>query len=117
MEESKEFLIGRVGGVPCFFSPTNLSWLPGWWKVGTEFYFVTKTGHGYSTPHAPRRSTDQLFKHKPDGYYFDKTDGLIFTWKKLPPKIRVERWTAPTNGTSSSVQFEGVTTQAERVFR
>ena len=96
-------------------SPTTLQWLPGWWQIGNDFYFVTTGGHGFATPQKPTRPAQKLLNANTVGYYFEGKP-VIFIWRKPGSKTQVEKWTAPTGGKAATVEIDGVPSRATRVF-
>jgi hypothetical protein len=96
-------------------SPT-LQWLPGWWQVGSEFYFVRENGHAYSTPLKPAKAGHKLLSGNSVGYYFEADKEIVFVWRKLAGKVQVERWTAPTTNQPAAIKIDGVAGTLTRLF-
>jgi hypothetical protein len=115
-EDGQSFTLVHFSADDAPISGLTLRWLPGWWKVGTEFYFVRKNGSAYTAAHAPRKATDEVHKPVPDGYYFDQMAGVTFTWKKPHAKIHVERWSMPPNGELPTIKADGLPVQVQRLF-
>jgi hypothetical protein len=115
-EEGRSYTLVHFSDDDPPISPATLKWLPGWWKVGREFYFVLENGHAYSTLHKPTKTTQKLFHSESVGYYFQGTSHLILIWRKPHGLVQVERWTAPFGGKAATVMIEGVMSPAERVF-
>ncbi len=97
-------------------SAATLKWLPGWWKVGTGFYFVTEDGHAFSTPIAPTRASQKLQTGHSVGYYFEVGQEVVFVWRKPGGKAQVERWTTRTDANKADLKIDGVPATAARVF-
>jgi hypothetical protein len=96
-------------------SANTLKWLPGWWKVGGEFYFVTDNGHAYSTSRAPASKGQKLLAGNSAGYYFEMGREIVFVWRK-PGKVQVERWPAQTDAKKVDLKVDGAPATAVPVF-
>jgi len=97
-------------------SDATLKWLPGWWKVGNEFYYVSESGRAFSTPSKPAKSSQKLHGGNSVGYYFEVDGGIVFVWRKLGAMVQVERWTAPTDTQEAALTIDGVGASATRAF-
>jgi len=97
-------------------SAATLKWLPGWWKVGTEFYFITDNGHAFSTPRAPANEGQKLLAGNSVGYYFEVGREVVFVWRKLGGKVQVERWTTRTDAKKVDLKIDGIPGSADPVF-
>jgi hypothetical protein len=98
-------------------SAATLKWLPGWWNVGSDFYFVTDKGRAFSTPLKPHKATQKVLHGNSVGYYFEAGGGdVTFVWRKPRGKTQVERWTAPTETKEASLKIDGTAAGLTRVF-
>jgi hypothetical protein len=99
-------------------SADTLKWLPGWWKIGNDFYFVKENGHAFLTPLKPKQASQKLPSGSWVGYYFEAGSEVVFVWRKLGGKVQVERWTAPTktNTQEAALKIDGFGASATRVF-
>jgi len=99
-------------------SPSTRKWLPGWWQVGSDYYFVRDNGHAFSTHTAPKNAREILMAGNWVGYYFD--DGgrdITFVWRKPAGQTQVEHWTAPLGNMEVSARVNGVPVNVRRYFR
>ena len=98
-------------------SATTRKWLPAWWSVGKDFYFVTDNGRAFSTPLPPPKATHKILSGNSVGYYFEAGAGAVtFVWRKPGGKTQVEQWTAPTDTKQASLKIEGQQAGLTRVF-
>ena len=97
-------------------STATLKWLPGWWRVGEEFYFVLEDGRAFASAFKPRKSTDKLAHGISTGYYFEADKEVVFVWRKPRGVVQVERWTAPTSTAEASLKVDGPPLSLTRVF-
>jgi len=97
-------------------SAATLKWLPGWWKIGSDFYFVSDHGRAYATHAKPTKASQKLLAGNSVGYYFEADKDVVFVWRKPAGKVQVERWTAPTNTKEASLKIDGSTASVTRVF-
>lgn len=97
----------------------TLKWLPGWWQLGSDFYFVWDNGRAFSTPHKPGNTGHKLLGGDSIGYYFEGGKEVVFIWRKRGGNVQVERWTAPTGVTKVAaaidVTIDGASASATRV--
>jgi hypothetical protein len=92
----------------------TLGWLPGWWKVGASFYFVTDTGRAFATSRAPRSASDKLFSGASSAHYFDDAGKITFVWNGLGGAVRLESWSSGPGGVV--VSADGLPVSAAAVF-
>jgi hypothetical protein len=59
-------------------SSTTRRWLPGWWKIGRDFYFVLDNGHAFSTTTKPTKASQKLLAGNSVGHYFESDQDIIF---------------------------------------
>jgi len=97
-------------------SPATLGWLPGWWKLGTEFYFVTDNGHAFTTHAAPPNAGHRIAGGHSTGYYFDLGTEVVFVWRKPSNKAQVEHWSKGSDPKQPDVKIDGLGSSADRVF-
>ena len=97
-------------------STTTRQWLPGWWKVGSDFYFVLDNGHAFSTVTRPTKASQKLLAGHSAGYYFESDRDVVFIWRKPAGKVQVERWTAPANNKDPTIKIDGFAATLTRVF-
>jgi Putative amidase domain len=97
-------------------SAATLKWLPGWWKIGTDFYFVLENGHAFSTRLAPKKASHRLLTGNSVGYYFEAGKEIVFVWRKPAGNVQVERWTTSTDTKQADVTIDGTAASATRVF-
>jgi len=93
---------------------THRGWLEGWWKVGSDFYFIRGDGHAFSTLHPPTRAGQTLSTGKSIGYYFDTGRAVIMIWRKPGGKVQVEQWAATGEAATASLTVDGVSASAVR---
>lgn len=97
-------------------SAANRKWLPGWWKVGNDFYCVLEDGHAFATHSKPANRNQKLLVGNSVGYYFEAGREILFLWRNPGGKVKVERWTAPTAAKEATLKIDGFETSAMRVF-
>jgi hypothetical protein len=92
----------------------TLAWLPGWWKVGRNFYFVKKDGRAISALQTPARA-GLMPVVQAWGYYFEVGTEIVFIWRKQNGDAQVERWKKPTDTTGPALTIDGIRSNAERI--
>jgi len=97
-------------------SVATLDWLPGWWKIGDQFYYVSENGHALSTSSKPADAGQKPPVGGSAGYYFEADSEVVFVWRKPGGKVQVEQWTAPTATTQVAVNIDGLGANGTRVF-
>jgi hypothetical protein len=94
----------------------SLSWLPGWWQIGKDFYCVLENGRAFATPTKPAKASQKLLSGNSAGYYFEVDKEVVFVWRKPGGKVQVERWTAPGTTKAAALKIAGSDASATRVF-
>jgi NlpC/P60 family len=97
-------------------SAATKKWLPGWWKVDSEFYFVTEDGRAVSTLSKPKKPEHTLAHGIATGYYFETDAGITFVWRLPASRVRVEFWTAPSGKNAASRKVGNVPANLSAVF-
>jgi putative amidase-like protein len=97
-------------------SASTLEWLPGWWQVEADFYYVSENGRALSTASKPKTPGQKLSKSESAGYYFEENGGIVFVWRKPAGEVQVERWTAPTGVKTAALSVDGSDANLTRVF-
>jgi hypothetical protein len=90
-------------------------WLPGWWRVRHEYYFMTEEGHAFSTSSPPVSKSQRLTHGSSVGYYFDHGREVVFIWRRHSLHVQVERWTASADPTRATVVTNGLPLTVSRV--
>jgi hypothetical protein len=115
-EEGRSYTLVHFSDDDPAISATTRRWLPGWWKVGKEFYCVLENGRAYSTMHKPANATQKLIHSHSVGYYFQGISDVILILSKPNGVVQVERWAAPLGGKSTTAKIDGFISTVERVF-
>jgi hypothetical protein len=97
-------------------SAATRKWLPGWWKLGSDFYYVLEDGHAFSSRAKPARTNQKLQDSKTVGHYFEADQEVVFIWRKGGGTVQVERWLAPKDVETPSIEIAGLDVAATRVF-
>jgi hypothetical protein len=97
-------------------SAATTKWLPGWWKIGKEFYCVLDNGRAFATASKPLKASHKLLAGNSAGYYFERGGQVVFIWRKPVGKVQVETWTAPTNTTAATAKVDGADVTLTRIF-
>jgi hypothetical protein len=97
-------------------SASTRRWLPGWWKLGRDFYFIREDGRAFSTRSKPGKASQKLLSGNTAGHYFEAGQEVVFIWRKGGGKVQVERWPAPTDIETPSIEIAGLDVAATRVF-
>jgi hypothetical protein len=97
-------------------SGATLKWLPGWWQVGNDFYFVWEDGRAFSSPHRPQNAGHRLLTGESVGHYFEGNSEVIFVWRRPAAKVQVERWTMQADARQPALTIDDVKASATRIF-
>lgn len=97
-------------------SQATLGWLPGWWSIGKEFYFVSENGRAFATHAKPSQASFRIAAGTSQGYYFDLGNEILFIWRRPGAKAQVERWSRAADTGNIDVKIDGTAASVSRVF-
>lgn len=116
LHEGLEYTLIHFAEDDAPISRSTLGWLPGWWRVGSEFYFIPEDGHAFTSHAPPRNAGHRIAGGHSSGYYFDLGSEIVFIWRKPTNKTQIEVWSKGTDPQKVDVAIDGLASSATRVF-